>query len=99
MRFDFDAQLWLWDARQSDSWTFLSLPTEVSEEIRGFAETLPRAGFGSVRVAVRIGGSAWSTSVFPDKKAGVYVLPVKKAVRTKERIAAGDTVTVTLEAG
>jgi hypothetical protein len=95
--FSFQAQLWLWDARQSDSWTFLSLPADVSEEIRDYAATLPRAGFGSVRVAVRIGGTTWSTSIFPDAKTGVYVLPVKKSVRRWEHAEAGDTVTVSLE--
>lgn len=97
MNFSFEAQLWLWDARQSDSWTFLSLPADVSEEIRDYAATLPRAGFGSVRVAVRVGGTNWTTSIFPDAKAGVYVLPVKKSVRHAESVEAGDTVTVSLE--
>jgi hypothetical protein len=92
----FDAELWLWDARQSDSWTFLSLPDEASAEIREVAGALPR-GFGSVRVTVTLGATVWKTSIFPDAKAGVYVLPLKKAVRKAEAVEAGDTVTVKVE--
>jgi hypothetical protein len=92
----FDAELWLWDARQSDAWTFLNLPQEASAEIREIAGIHPR-GFGSVRVTVTLGKTVWKTSIFPDAKAGVYVLPLKKAVRKAEGIAAGDTVTVKVE--
>lgn len=90
----FDAELWLWDARQSDSWTFLQLPEDASAEIREIASAHPR-GFGSVKVTATIGGTVWRTSIFPGKNA--YVLPVKKAVRTAEGIEAGDTVAVRVE--
>jgi hypothetical protein len=92
----FDAQTWLWDARQSDSWVFVSLPEEASTEIREVAGVMPR-GFGSVRVTVTLGKTVWKTSIFPDAKAGVYVLPLKKAVRKAEGVEAGDTVTVKVE--
>lgn len=92
----FDAELWLWDARPSDSWTFVSLPHEASAEIREVAGAIPR-GFGSVRVTVTIGASTWKTSIFPDAKSGVYVLPLKKAVRKAEGVEAGATATVRVE--
>lgn len=94
----FDAELWLWDARQSDSWTFVNLPPDASAEIREIAGAVPR-GFGSVRVTATIGATTWKTSIFPDAKAGVYVLPLKKAVRKAEKIEAGDTATVKVELG
>ncbi len=43
-----------------------------------------------------IGATQWKTSVFPDKKAGAYLLPIKAKVRTAEHIAAGNTVTLEL---
>jgi len=92
----FDAELWLWDARQGDSWVFVSLPEEASAEIREVAGALPR-GFGSVRVNVTLGMTVWKTSIFPDAKAGVYVLPLKKAVRKAEGVEAGDTATLKVE--
>jgi hypothetical protein len=93
---EFEAELWLWDARRADTWTFVSVPTELSEEIRDRAAALPPAGFGSVRVAVTIGSSTWRTSVFPGRD-GRYDLPVKKAVRRKEGVESGDRVRVHLE--
>lgn len=92
----FDAELWIWDARRADSWTFVSLPAEASEEIRDVAGDVPR-GFGSVRVRVTVGGSTWLTSIFPDSARATYVLPVKRAVRKAEDLEAGDTATVRVE--
>jgi hypothetical protein len=92
----FDAQLWTWDARRADTWTFVTLPTEKSDEIRDLAAE-PRRGFGSVRVRVTVGGSSWTTSVFPDSASGSYVLPIKRAVRNAESLDIGDIATVTVE--
>jgi hypothetical protein len=92
----FEAQLWIWDARRADSWTFVSLPVEVSEEIQDLAPA-PRRGFGSLRARVRVGGSSWTTSIFPGGGDGAYVLPIKRAVRKAESLEAGDTTTVTVE--
>jgi hypothetical protein len=92
----FDAELWIWDARRADSWTFVTLPVDASEEIRDVAGE-PRRGFGSVRVRVTVGGSSWQTSIFPDSGTGAYVLPIKRAVRKAEGLDAGDTTTVRVE--
>lgn len=92
----FDAELWIWDARRDDSWTFVSLPAETSEEIRELADG-PRRGFGSLRVRATVGRSTWTTSIFPDSKRGSYVLPIKRAVRRAEALEAGDIATVTVE--
>ena len=92
----FDAELWLWDARRADTWTFVSLPADASEEIRERAAE-PRRGFGSVRVRVTVGRSTWRTSIFPDSGGGGYVLPMKAAVRKAESLEVGDIATVTVE--
>lgn len=91
----FDAELWLWDARRTETWTFVSLPADQSDEIRDLAGG-PRRGFGSVRVRATIGNSTWTTSIFPDSQAG-YVLPVKRSVRVTEALDVGDVATVTVE--
>lgn len=95
MTYEFDADLWLWDARKTDAWTFVSLPPDVADEILELAEGHAR-GFGSVRVEVTLGGTVWRTSIFPDDRARTYVLPVKKAVRRAEGVETGDTVRVRL---
>ncbi|MFB6892457.1 DUF1905 domain-containing protein [Kitasatospora sp. NPDC056327] len=96
MVFEFVAELWIWDARRADSWTFVSLPVDASEEIRDVAAG-PRRGFGSLRVRATLGASTWQTSVFPDNSRGCYVLPVKRAVREAEGLRPGESATVTVE--
>jgi hypothetical protein len=95
--YDFTAPLWRWADEGTDagSWHFVTLPAEHSEQIRDELPAPPR-GFGSVPVAVRVGVTAWETSVFPDSKSGCYVLPVKKAVRSAEGLEPGDPVPVSL---
>ncbi len=93
---EFEAELWVWEARRDDGWTFVSLPAEASEEIRDLTGGR-RRGFGSVRVRASIGGTTWKTSIFPDSGRGVYVLPVKRDVRKAESLAAGAVATVTVE--
>jgi hypothetical protein len=92
----FEARLWEWDARRADSWVFVSLPADASDDIRELAAE-PRRGFGSVRVRVTIGGTSWKTSIFPDGSREAYVLPLKRAVRVAEDLDVGDTCTVTVE--
>ena len=94
--FEFEAELWVWDARRTDTWSFVSVPPDLSEEIGQRALALPRKGFGSVRVAVTVGGSSWRTSIFP-ADTDRYDLPVKKTVRRAENLEPGDRVRVRLE--
>lgn len=90
----FEAALWEHDG--SASWFFLSLPEDLADDLE--AEHGHRAaGFGSLKVEVTIGATTWRTSIFPDTKRGTYVLPVKKAVRTAEGLAAGSTAAVALD--
>jgi hypothetical protein len=84
--------LWLWSG---GSWHFITVPEEDSVEIRAHS-LLNRGGFGSVKVEASIDDVTWRTSVFPLKSGG-YLLPVKKDVRRKAEIAAGDEVTVRLD--
>lgn len=94
----FTAELWLWDARRSDTWTFVTVPPEVTTAIEDEADALgPRAGFGSVKVRVRVGSTTWATSVFPDSESGCFVLPIKRAVREAHGVEAGDEIEVGLE--
>jgi len=88
--YEFEAVLFEWDARR-EKWVFAPLPADVSAEIRD--QPRPPAGFESVRVEVRIGDSLWKTSIFPNS-SGLYVVPIKKAIRQKYGIDTGDTVTI-----
>lgn len=89
--YSFQAELWLYPGEAA--WHFLTLPPDIADDIRARTGNVRKA-FGSVRVSAEIAGHAWQTSVFPDNKSASYLLPVKKAVRDKVRIHAGDTVQV-----
>ncbi|HWS58952.1 MAG TPA: DUF1905 domain-containing protein [Actinotalea sp.] len=95
MGYEFTAELWRWEVRASDGWTFVSLPQQLADEIEEVARPVSR-GFGSVRVEVSLGATTWQTSLFPDSTAGTYVLPIKKAVRTAEGLGPGSHVHVRL---
>jgi hypothetical protein len=84
----------LWTG-ENGSWHFVTVPEDRSDEIRAHCLAMMR-GFKSARVEATINGVSWRTSVFPVKSGG-YFLPVKKEVRCKAGIAAGDDVTVELE--
>jgi hypothetical protein len=94
MEWTFSADVFAW-GEHGPSWRFLRLPPDVADEVRDLAGE--PAGFGSVRVHVRIGQTVFATSVFPEKASGSYLLPVKKSVREKEGIDDGDRVTVRLD--
>jgi len=85
----------LWEHDGEGGWHFVSLPVDLSDEIREQAGERLR-GFGSVRVRAAIGPSTWDTSVFPSKE-GCYVLPVNKPVRRAAELEAGDVIEVELE--
>ena len=87
--FEFTAPLWRYPGE--GGWHFVSLPPEICDDITDLTAGI-RAGFGSARVAVTVGGTSWRTSIFPDGKTGTYLLPVKKEVRDAENLETGDDV-------
>ena len=68
----------------------------AAHELMRRLEIGKRRGFGSVKVAVRVGDSRWNTSLFPQKSGG-WFLPIKKPVRVAEGLDFGDMVEVELE--
>ncbi len=79
-------------------WYFATLPVKTSKEIKnrfGFAAR----GWGSLPVSVRLGESEWTTSIFPDKKAGAYVLPLKANIRKRENVRQGNLLRFQLTVG
>lgn len=92
-RFEFQAPVWR-SENAAASWWFVSVPTEIADDIADLVP--PRPGFGSVRVHARIGATRWATSLFPSTKESTYILPVKRAVRERERLGEGDTAQVEL---
>ena len=86
LEFRFKSEIFLWSG--DSAWHFIALPADIADDIEDSA-TL-RAGFGSIKVQVTIGGSSWNTSIFPDSKRKTFILPVKKEVRRAENLTEGD---------
>lgn len=78
------------------SWYFVVLTGDTVGEIH-YAALGRTRGFGSVKVRATIGATSWETSLFPDRRSGGFVLPVKAAVRSAESMNEGDLVAVTLQ--
>lgn len=89
------AEVWLYPS-ETAAWHFVSVPKKESEEIKKDFGT-PRRGWGSVPVSVTVGKTTWETSIFPDKKAGGYILPIKSEVRKKEGIRSRDNISFLLK--
>ncbi len=90
---EFEGEVFRWEARLDSAWYFVALPPALSDDIRE-TQTF-RRGFGGVRVEATVGSSTWRTSIFP-QAGGVYVLPLKRAVREREGIAPDGVVLVRL---
>lgn len=78
------------------AWYYATLPQGIAREI-DFGHGHHKAGFGSLRVKVSIGGTSWQTSIFTDTKTNSYMLPLKASVRQAESIDVGDIVEIELE--
>lgn len=87
------SKVWLYPGMAG--WHFLTVPKKHSDEIKKKFGANAR-GWGSLPVTVTIGKTSWRTSIFPDKKAGAYLLPLKAEVRRKEKLADEDEVSYTL---
>lgn len=72
-------------------WRFLAIPEKQGKEIKKLFGKFAK-GWGSIRVEATIGKTSWKTSIFPDKKSGSYLLPLKADVRKAENIADEHTV-------
>ncbi|WP_235399087.1 DUF1905 domain-containing protein [Sphingomonas sp. SRS2] len=92
------ARIWLWKPAlkpQASGWHFLIIDGQTAVEIR-FAALGRTGGFGSIKVAAQIGDTRWTTSIFPQRESGGFILPIKAEVRKREGIGEGDDVTVEL---
>lgn len=93
MRYEFKGKVTLWAA--NPKFFLVALPKKHFKEISELA-SIARRGFGSVKVSVVIGQSAFRTSIFPSSE-GTYEMPVKASVRKAEGIEEGSTIFVQLE--
>ena len=94
MRFEFSNPVFEW--RGPSPFYFVALSPEVSAEVKevGPAVTF---GYGMIPGVATIGRSDFTTALFP--RDGVYLLPLRKAVREAEEIVTGKIVSGSLIVG
>jgi hypothetical protein len=91
MDLEFSGEVWHWKGPAPHH--FVSVPEDDAAEIESVAGAVTY-GWGMIPVTVRLGGSTWTTSLWP--KDGGYIVPLKLAVRRAEQVDVGDPVTVRL---
>lgn len=91
MDLDFSGAVWEW--RGPSPYYFVTVPVDESAHLEGLS-SLVSYGWGMIPVEATIGVTRWTTSLFP--KDGLYVVPLKDAVRRAEGIGVGDIVSVQL---
>lgn len=86
IKYEFSAKVWQYSS--PGGWYFISLPTDISKEIR---ENLKwqEEGWGRLKARAKIGNSEWETAIWFDSKHNAYLLPLKAEIRKKENIETG----------
>ena len=92
MRIDFEGEIFYW--RGPSPFHFVAVPPEQSGEIESVA-ALVTYGWGVIPVTATISATTWTTSLFP--KDGLYLVPIRAAVRKERGLVLGDRVEITLD--
>ena len=94
MDIEFSGEIWFW--KGPAPWYFVTVPEEQCQEIKAISGYVTY-GWGMIPASVRIGKTEYKTALWP--KNGLYIVPLKAAVRKAEKLEEGDTVTVRLKVG
>lgn len=94
MDLDFSGQVWEW--RGPAPYYFVTVPEDGCAAIDD-TKALVTYGWGMIPVTATLGGTTWTTSLWP--KDDAYVVPLKVAVRRVESVEVDDTVSIRLEIG
>lgn len=91
IKYQFAAKLWR--DNPENGWYFLTLPKEISKEIRSNLQ-FQEEGWGRMKTVATINDLTWKTSIWFDSKAKSYLLPVKGEVRKKLSLKEEDVLEV-----
>jgi hypothetical protein len=70
----------LWKHSAPSGWYFVSLPVDLSKEIRQYAKDWEE-GWGRLKVTAEIMGITWDTAIWFDTNHNTYLLPIKADIR------------------
>lgn len=93
VRFTFSDRPWRYEGK--GTWVFVSLPQDLSSEIRGYFQH-EEEGWGRLKCTAEIGKSEWQTAIWFDTKLSRYILPLKTDIRRREKISLDEQVQVNI---
>ncbi|WP_296605680.1 DUF1905 domain-containing protein [Nocardioides sp.] len=91
MELEFAGVIWEW--RGPAPYHFVSVPEDECDQLAETAAAVTY-GWGMIPVAVQVGATRWTTSLWP--KDGGYVVPLKDKVRRAEELELGQEIRVRL---
>ena len=80
IQYQFTAKVW--QHNSEGGWFFVSLPQDISTEIRQSLKW-QEEGWGRMKATAAINHIKWDTAIWFDKKRNTYLLPIKAEVRKK----------------
>lgn len=91
IKYEFATEMWKHNA--PGGWYFVSLPKDVSKEIR---ENLKwqEEGWGRMKAFAQIGEIVWETAIWFDTKHDTYILPIKSEIRKKSNLKIDQKITI-----
>ncbi|WP_420573072.1 DUF1905 domain-containing protein [Kordia sp.] len=93
IKYEFSGKLW--KDESSGGWVFISIPKNISKEIR---ENLKwqEEGWGRMKASATIKEIKWDTAIWFDTKMNTYLLPVKSEIRKKASLNLNDEIIVNI---
>jgi hypothetical protein len=82
-----------WQYASPGGWFFVSLPLQVTKEIRENMKWMEE-GWGRLKVIAKVDASTWETAIWFDTKHRTYILPLKAEIRKREKIEANQRINV-----
>lgn len=80
IKYGFTAEVWM--SAPTGGWYIVSLPTEISTEIREHLKW-QEEGWGRLKAEAEINSIRWQTAIWFDSNQKTYLLPLKADIRKK----------------
>lgn len=93
IKYEFSALLWKYSAE--GGWYFISLPKDISLEIRSNLKW-QEEGWGRMKASAVIKDLHWNTSIWFDTKKDGYILPIKSEIRNNLSLKEGDKLNISV---
>ncbi|MCP9198833.1 DUF1905 domain-containing protein [Gramella sp. GC03-9] len=93
IKYEFSATLWKYEGK--GGWFFVSLPKEISEEIRNNLKW-QEEGWGRMKVTAGLDRFRWETAIWFDTKIQTYLLPIKADIRSRAGLQEGEVLDLSI---